>query len=1467
MEVSGEDPKNPLGLSLDFLFGRGYLWAQRQRLSDWIALENLRMEIPDLQFPFDARGGLDRFRHTRCLVREVEFAISEVGLGDLLTEAASHLQGFEELQVRFLEDSAHISLKLSAFGADTYLSFRAALIPPEPARADEVHLSLYDYRAFGPLPYPARLVAHELLTSLLNTPVLRASGRGPSFTVGIAGDIVSLRPLKLLFLHIFPAVGWKLPNLAGVVLAGARIRPGVLTVRAVDAEPRAGATGPGREYHLATSPEGGRALAAYEAKELFAHADQALFEGQVRQAISLLASYRDVYGLHPELVARLLDCLLADPTPGNLAEAEAIRRELLAQDPEDLQAHLVGPLLALASYREDEALKAFEELSAVLERRRQTRDWILCELALAARLGAENPGEASRRLREVLKVDPRNQAALEALRRFYERTGEQAGLEETLKRLTGVYTDRQTLKSTYLQLARHLMDRQGDLGEARIYLEKVLRLDPGELDALHTLGESYLLSGEPLRALKAFGSAARAAEGEGFYALASRLQTQVGEIWFKELENAQQGLLFFRRALALRQEALKEDRDALSLMEQVNQLRWAARMCEELGSDEEAASYWNEAIPLLERAGERSEDEDDQWSEELVDAHIRLAAIYDRRERWAAAASHQRRVLELRPDNEGAQRWLEEYLRQAGQPEELIELYRDLLGRTPSAAKQVELLLKLADLYIGLGLVEEAQIQLREALDREPGRRDLRQKLVELLREHGRFETLREALKSLLVRVREREDRWEIAIELGQANAELGELDQAVRSYLEAIKLLPARLEGLEGACRVLEQIVDERGALAMAPAGTERAGKLLENLLIRLAEVAPTRAQERDALLKVAHLAEERGDRAAAAEARDRATVLADTATGAGEGFGGVDARLDSMLEEFIDISMSEFTAELGEPEPAEPEPSELEPSELEPGNFEFGSPDTAKIEALGEEETSEPDEIGALEPVGDEEELDFFRSRFESMLKKPAPLPRPGELPSGSAMSRILNRSYPEEPETRLLPAPLFSDLQHLSSPGDEGTSFEDDRKETAPQINPVQIALNALGEARQDEDPEELAKAIEGVLALAGGEENDVLGEAQRNSLRRELGELYYYELEESERALPHLEALRRADPEGLGATPGVVNALESIYEELGEVQARVRLLEERLEAAQSEEMATTYRLLIAQLLWDQSEDGAGARRWLDEVLEYDREHEAAHRLLAEIAEEEEDWAEAARHLEVAVSVAGGGVDAVETQRRLARLYLEKLHDTARAQAHFEAVLEAAPGDSMALEGIKEAQLAREDWPGLVASLGRELGLLLGRPEGMSLEELRSLKASSVAVALRVPASQIVSEVAEVVEEKLGEQEGARALWGLAYQLWPEHVEALERRIKLDRACEDPAALAEDLEALAAMLLDQKARFTALIEAAELRAQKLNDPEGAQPLYTEAIALVQDDLEPPQGLDAARRALKRLQAGDTG
>lgn len=1459
MEVTPSANNNPLGLSLDFMFGRGYLWAERQRLSDWIALESLRMEIPDLKFPFDARTGLNRFRHTRCLVREVEFAISEVGLGDLLTEAAAQLDGFQDLQIRFLEDAAHISLRVRAFGANTHISFRAALIPPEPARADEIHLSLYDYRAYGPLPYPARLLAFELMTSLLNTPTLRAPGRGHSFTIGIAGDILSFRPLKLLFLHIFPRVGWKLPNLSTITLESARIRPGVLTIRAVshdDAIPKT--RPPAANYHLAATLEGARALAAYEAKDLFSHADQALFDGQIRQALNMLAGYRDIYGLHPELVSRLLDCLIADPSPAHLAEAEAICRELESHDPRDIHALYARPAMlapiARASRRTDEISAAFDKLSAELRSRGETADWILSELSAASFLREDNPEAAAKRLREVLKSAPRNLVALEELRELYERSGENAGLEETLKRLTGVYTDRDTLKTTYLTLAQHLMNRSDDLAEARMYLEKVLRLDPNELDALNTLGESYVLGGEPLRALKAFGSAARAAEASENNAQAGRLHFRVAQLWHTELGDAAQALLSCRRALSL---VSADSRDPADTQDRMRALRFTAELCEERERHEEATEYWTELLPMLEQTYELAKsnalphdldflgadpgnfnrpDLDSSAAalrNELVETNTRLANIYQLRQRPHAAASHWRRVLNLVPTSELAFAELEDYLRQAGRPEQLIELYNDLLRRADSPQRTVELHQKLASLYTSLGLVDDAQHALRNALDVDPLAPKPRQNLIELLRENNRFETLRDALNSLLVRMRDPGVRWEILLELANIlEINLKQPAAAARAYIEAIQLRPSERASLLGACRVLEKMVAEHGPSTRAPVGSQDTGKLLEHLLIRVAELATNTTEEHDALIKLALLSEERGDTAAAAEARARAQVLRNTLQIEEHDSASVDNRLDAMLAQY---DHPHDIADFDEPNAADlTESTDITNAALPRPNAAAKSP----------ESNAQP---------GSEPNLQKFRSKFQAMLKKPAPLPDTKTLDPTSGIARAIRG--PEH-------TPLAPHAAIKAAALDSATSSASPQISTTNSASESTNLLAKLEQARQTEDPEKIVQHLQAVLDAPAGE--IAFFDGQQLALTRELAELLYYELEDADAALPYLEAVHTNDPTGAGSAGSVVNALESIYEEQGRLDARVQLLEKRLAAAETSEMAITYRLLLAQLAWDKAHDPQTARKWLAEVLEQDRMHEAAHRLLAEMASNEDDFETAAKHLKIVVEVAGGGLDAVESERELADLLLNRLNDPHRAHPHYENVLKAAPGDSLALEGIKQCQAAADDWAGYVQSLGRELGLLIGKPAGLTLEQLVELKPDEIPTVLRVAASQIIADAAHIVQNQLERLDDARFLWGFSFDLWPEHVEALEFRIKLDRSLVANDDLARDLEAYAAMLLDPHARFAALVESAQLYAGPLQDNDAARQLFAEAIAIVQDEENPPEGVDEARRTLKLLQSG---
>lgn len=1397
MESQGASPNNPLGLNLDFLFGRGYLWAKHERLSDWIALEHLRMEIPDLKFPFDARGGLSRFRNTRCLVRDIELSTSEVGLGDLLRQAASELESFRDLEVRFLDGAAHVSTRVRSLGSNAYLSFRVALIPPEPARADEVHLSVYGYRSFGVLPYPGRLLVFELITRLLNTPVLRPPGRGQSFKVGIAGDILSFRPLKLMLLNIFPTVGWKLPNLSDINLDGVQIRPGLMTLRAASREAGwASPTPP--QFQLGSTAEGAMALAAYEAKDLFSNADQALFDSQVRQAMQLYEGYRDIYGAHPELISRMLDVLLADPTPSNLAQAESLCRELEREEPDDPLAAMARPTLAQLQGRDGEVLEAYDRFRSVLRDRGETHDWVLASVAAAEFCARSSTDDAARRLRDVLKISPRNRVVLEMLKEIYSGAGQSSDLEEVLKRLTGVYTERDRLTETYLELAQHLMDRQGELGEARIYLERVLRMDPTQLDALHTLGESYVMGGEALRALKAFGSAARAAENAGRLGEASRLHGRLAHIWRDEVGDASQALMSCRRALELSQLADHHEPERTELLE------FAADLCLERERWDESIGYLMDVLPVLERQLERASASDrrEALGARLIRAHARLARIYDGRGRSEAAATHWRRVHGLDPLNETAIERLDQHYVNKGEPERLVEFYEEILQQDGiEEAQRVRFSLGLAEVLETLELVEDASSVLARALRRSPGNAELRQRLVGVLSRSGRHETLATILKEVLPRATDRDARWALLMTLGGVELDsMSRPREAVRSFMQALKLRPARVEALARARVALEALVAADGFEGESPVGDATVGEVLERVLVKIAEVATESSMQFEALTRRAELARSRSDEATARESERRALEIKAQVEEAG---GDVDSRLEAILDAH------------------QPQPSGAEPGDEDPNR-------RARVDA--------------------------FRERFEKAIKSDPGLPRFDQVTGATSLGRVLKRDVSEPDDEEMAEESEFGGAPDAGFGRDETTralpSLPAPRAEETTSNDGLR---NALSEAS---DVHERVSALE-ALFLAEGQ--GAPSDQERLKIARELGELAYYELEDSERAIDALEFVRERDPRGLGAQPAVLNALESIYEESGKVEGRIAILEDRLASAESEEMDTVYRLLLAQLVWAEERDRDEVDRWLSTVLERDARHEAAHRLLADVAYECEDWTAAVEHLRTVLSVSSGGLDTVEVERELAEVLLTKLNRPQQALGHFRKVLKAAPGDSGALNRIKESLAALEDWDGYVEALSHELGMLLGKPD-IAVDDVAQLEVDAVAVPLRVPASQIIADMAHVVETELELRERARRQWGVVAGLWPEHVEALERRIDLDRALDHHEDLAHDLESYADLLLDPGARFGVLVESAKLY-EKLDDVDSARTLYTQALAVVENEADAPEGVDEARRALRSL------
>ncbi|CAN0566350.1 unnamed protein product, partial [Laminaria digitata] len=164
------------------------------------------------------------------------------------------------------------------------------------------------------------------------------------------------------------------------------------------------------------------------------------------------------------------------------------------------------------------------------------------------------------------------------------------------------------------------------------------------------------------------------------------------------------------------------------------------------------------------------------------------------------------------------------------------------------------------------------------------------------------------ALGALLIKVRERDARQEVLLELGRL--QLGHMKQprqAARMFFEALDLRPTDERALQGAQSALRQVIEREEHDTPAPVGPDTAGRLLERILQRRVDLIEDPLDRAGILDELAALAEGRGATGAATEARRRAASMRDTLDVSAKR-SSVDNRLDDLLgvleEEHPDIT-----------------------------------------------------------------------------------------------------------------------------------------------------------------------------------------------------------------------------------------------------------------------------------------------------------------------------------------------------------------------------------------------------------------------------------------------------------------------------------------------------------------------------------------------------------------------------------
>jgi len=162
---------SPLDFALQFVDGRGLLGLRAPQRLEWVELERLELEIPNLRFPFDVSGGPARFQTRRCSVSAAELVVDEA---TVQTWMAGRPQlgryGLSQPRVRLHDGRVLVAARARVADREATITVRLQL---GRAPGDRQRLRVYvsSVRVYGFLPAPAPLLGMGLYMRWARRPI------------------------------------------------------------------------------------------------------------------------------------------------------------------------------------------------------------------------------------------------------------------------------------------------------------------------------------------------------------------------------------------------------------------------------------------------------------------------------------------------------------------------------------------------------------------------------------------------------------------------------------------------------------------------------------------------------------------------------------------------------------------------------------------------------------------------------------------------------------------------------------------------------------------------------------------------------------------------------------------------------------------------------------------------------------------------------------------------------------------------------------------------------------------------------------------------------------------------------------------------------------------------------------------------------------------------------------------------
>lgn len=1111
------------------------------------------------------------------------------------------------------------------------------------------------------------------------------------------------------------------------------------------------------------------------------------------------------------------------------------------------------------------------------------RGALAAEIAQLAEEGA-NAQKAIEQWRNILRSDPSNVAAREALKRLYRQTGSHNHLADLLRsELERVAPDDARARLPILRDIATIYRESIKSDSALVtVLSQIIALDPQDASAVRELARVYEALG---RWRDLLTTQMRLAELEPDPGVRGELYRSIARRWLEQFSNVQNAVEAYEKL----RENLPDDREAVEKLIELYGKRRAYRQLFDLYEHEATRrdgdarrSLLLEMARIAETRLDRAADATRLYRQILAEIPGDLATL-DALEKHAEREKDYRtvaEVLELRLEAAGdaaaklavLQKLGAVYAERLEDHAASVRVWRRVLELSPGHAK-------------ALRIVRDAYLAMRD-----------HDGLVQLYAASNDWEGLVDVLSSAADRTTDPDEKVALSFRAAELyENELGAPDRAFRAYERVLSVRPSDRRAAAALVPIYEH--EEKWArlpavfdvlLAHAKDDVERRG-----IYRRLAEVQGQRLADRAAAFRAARRAWE-----IAPNEPGAFDELEQWARAAGDWAGlaeALDARLASR-----DVGPDERR--------------KLQMKRAEVAAVHAGRPEDA-IAAYRTVLEESPEDEGAIAGLdrllrGNPERADDLRwlfrhrvSRTEgdarlALLAEWAMLEEEalGAVAAAVSLHREILAERPEDVRSmralaRLLlatgdaaGAAAVLEKEKSFAQGDERVAREIDLARLA--VGPLKKPLDALAAAKRaleiaPQDPRVIA-LVEELLAIADtraqaavvleaayaatrqwAKQADILAVLVATAASKDDRLVLFGKIADVRQKLGDLE----------GAFEVISRAAQEYPAEL-EVWDRLAVLANRTHRTQAFVEAISAAVPVsgpsglpphvemdlaerAATLYDENlGDIDRATPYLDRILARDPSNDRAFLRLKQILTTRERWADLQTLYERVIAATQDPARRVDLLGEVAIVAEEITGDTARAITYYERILELEPGHEQALFALDKLYVAHERWPALSDLLARRLRLgQVSDPTAMKLRlgvllfrELADPKGALDHLEEVVTTDSSIREARELVEKCLAHpdlrQRAAIILEGV-------YVEREEMR-----------DLVRVLEVRLEFVTDEVEKRELLRRIAELRDERLSDDKGAFDAYAKLLPLAPSDVEARTRFQEIARRLGRLE-----